>query len=62
MRSFAILKKSVGSFADEELRRLLVRAGAVRFWNPETGEEFWGLIERNLHVLEGMNDDEEGED
>jgi hypothetical protein len=58
MRSFDIIKKSVGDFTDEELRRFLVRAGAVRFWNLETERELWGLIERNLHVIEGTDDDD----
>jgi transposase len=39
------------------IKMLLVRAGAVRFWNPETERELWGLIERNVHVIEGKDDD-----
>jgi len=45
-RRFTEIKKRVGGFTDDELRRLLVRAGAVKF--GESGnEEFWGLISRN---------------
>ena len=45
-RSFALIKRRVGGFGDDELRQLLVRAGALRFEDPG-GEEFWGLRERN---------------
>ena len=45
-RSFEEIKRRVGGFEDEELRKLLVRAGAVRFYGKED-IEFWGLIERN---------------
>ena len=39
-RSFAEIQRRVGGFEDEELRKLLVRAGAVRFYG-ENGVEFW---------------------
>lgn len=45
-RSFAEIKKRIGGFDDDELRRLLVRAGAVRFESQERGE-LWGLVSRN---------------
>ena len=45
-RSFAEIQRRVGGFADDELRKLLVRAGAVRFYG-KNNKEFWGLIERN---------------
>jgi hypothetical protein len=46
-RSFAEIQKRLGGFADDELRKLLVRAGAVRFTSSNE-EELWGLIERNV--------------
>jgi hypothetical protein len=45
-RTFAAIKSRLGGFTDEELRRILVRAGAVRF-EGEDGSEFWGLMSRN---------------
>ena len=49
-RSFEEIKRRVGGFGDDELRKLLVRAGAVRFYGKDN-VEFWGLIERNeVHV------------
>lgn len=45
-RSFEEIKKRLGGFEDDELRKLLVRSGAVRF-EKNDGSELWGLIERN---------------
>ena len=45
-RSFSAIKKRLGGFADDELRKILVRAGAVRF-EASDGDELWGLISRN---------------
>ena len=45
-RSFDAIKKRLGGFSDDELRKTLVRAGAVRF-ESDGGEELWGLIARN---------------
>ncbi|SED56087.1 hypothetical protein SAMN05216532_4941 [Streptomyces sp. 2231.1] len=52
-RSFDKIKERVGGFSDEELRRLLVGAGAVRI-RDEAGRdrELWGLRERNERFLE----------
>lgn len=50
-RSFEAIQARIGGFGDDELRRLLVRAGAVRFGNGK-GEEFWGLRDRNDEELE----------
>lgn len=51
LRSFEEIKKRLGGFEDNELRKVLVRAGAVRFEsrNNEESErnELWGLLERN---------------
>ena len=47
---FEIIKSHFGGFDDDELRKILVRAGAVRLSaNPATAAdaEIWGLLERN---------------
>ena len=41
----------VAGFDDNELRRILVRSGAVRF-EDVMGVEVWGLLERNIERLE----------
>jgi len=46
MRSFKVIKKRLGGFEDEELRRMLVSLGAVRFQKAD-GTELWGLRNRN---------------
>ena len=51
-RSFRILRHHLGGYGDDDLRRILVQAGAVRF-ETEAGEEVWGLYERVGHLLEG---------
>ncbi|QCP53115.1 hypothetical protein FAZ95_28965 [Trinickia violacea] len=50
LRSFAVIKHHLGGFDDDDLRRILVRAGAIRFSSP-SGKELWGLLERNHHLL-----------
>jgi hypothetical protein len=45
-RTFRALKIYLGGFEEDELRRILVRAGAVRSETP-AGEEIWGLWIRN---------------
>lgn len=45
-RRFAEIKKRLGGFGDDDLRKILVRAGAVRFV-ALNDEELWGLISRN---------------
>ncbi len=50
-RSFEAIKKKLGDgFDDKEIKRLLVRAGAVRF-EGQNGTELWGLIKRNKNAL-----------
>jgi len=44
-RSFEVLRKHLGGFEDDELRRILVRAGAVRTFR-EDGSEWWRLLSR----------------
>lgn len=46
MRSFDEIKKRLAGFEDNELRKILVRSGAVRF-EGEGGKELWGLINKN---------------
>ena len=49
-RSFAEIQKRLGGFEDNDLRRILVRAGAVRFLvkdEDEKEKEMWGLLSRN---------------
>ena len=51
-RTFDMIKKRLGGFDDDELRKLLVRAGAVRaFRNDERKTELWGLASRNPKLL-----------
>ncbi|MGD6749803.1 hypothetical protein [Streptomyces sp. BH105] len=49
-RSFEVIKDQVGGFNDNELRQLLVRAGAIRFYGANR-KEWWGLRERNWPEL-----------
>jgi hypothetical protein len=46
-RSFTTIKARLGGFTDDELRKVLVRAGAVRFKGKDGNEELWGLLKRN---------------
>lgn len=55
-RSFAVIKKRVGGFGDDELRQLLVRSGAVRFYRKRDGVEMWGLRTRNLEAADSDDD------
>lgn len=50
-RSFETLKKSLGGFEDDELRKILVRAGAVRTYRKD-GSEWWRLLARKDEYLE----------
>ncbi len=49
-RSFERIQKRLGGFEENELRKILVRAGAVRF-EGDDGKEYWGLISRNRDVI-----------
>lgn len=44
-RSFQMIQHHIGGFESNELRRLLVRSGAVRF-KAADGTEMWALLER----------------
>lgn len=51
-RSFDEVKKRLGGFEDNELRKILVRAGAVKFEaSDDDHKELWGLISRNRNQL-----------
>ena len=44
-RSFETLKMHMGGFEDNELRKILVRAGAIRSIRKD-GTEWWRLLDR----------------
>jgi hypothetical protein len=44
-RSFVMIRHHIGGFTDDELRRILVRAGALRFMS-KSGIELWALYDR----------------
>lgn len=50
-RSFEAIKYRLGGFKDDELRQILVRAGAIRFEDQDSQKEYWGLIHRNRDAL-----------
>ncbi len=50
MRNFDEIKKRLAGFEDNELRKILVRSGAVRFEGND-GKELWGLISKNKSSL-----------
>lgn len=50
-RSFDVLKKHLGGFDDDDLRKILVRAGAMRTFK-EDGTEMWRLLSRMDEFIE----------
>ena len=50
-RSFETLKMHLGGFDDNELRKILVRAGAIRTIRKD-GSEWWRLLERMDEYIE----------
>lgn len=44
-RSFETLQSSLGGFEPDELRKILVRAGAIRIYRDD-GSEWWRLLSR----------------
>ena len=50
LRTFKIICHHLGGFEDDEVRKMLVRAGAVRF-KSKSGVELWGLLQRNRDKL-----------
>ncbi len=52
LRSFEAIKEKIGGYEDDELRRLLVRSGAIRFKRKTDNEELWGLLKKNKGKLD----------
>jgi hypothetical protein len=50
-RSFDVLEKHLGGFEENELRKILVRAGAVRVYRDD-GSEWWYLLSRSKERIE----------
>ena len=50
-RSFDTLRKHLGGFEDDELRKILVRAGAMRIYRDD-GSEWWRLLSRMEEFIE----------
>jgi hypothetical protein len=50
LRSFKVLRHHLAGFEDNALRQILVRCGAIRFMS-KSGEELWGLLDRNSDRL-----------
>ena len=48
-RTFRFLKYHLCGFTDDELRKILVRAGGIRL--TAGGQEVWGLLSRNREYL-----------
>ena len=49
-RSFELLRERLGGLDDDELRRILVRAGAIRYIRRD-GSEFWRLLSREGEAI-----------
>ena len=56
-RSFDTLRNHLGGFTDDELRRILVRAGAIRVYRAD-GSEWWRLLSRMEEFIERKQLDE----
>ena len=50
-RSFEALQRHLGGFGEDELRKILVRAGAMRIYR-EDGTEWWRLVSRMDEFIE----------
>jgi hypothetical protein len=59
-RSFSFLQHRLKGFEPNELRKILVRCGALHFLGTD-GEERWGLRSRNRGLRDRTND-EKGKD
>ena len=51
LRTFETLRHHLGGFEDDELRKVLIQAGAIRF-EDAAGVEIWGLLKRNRDLLD----------
>jgi len=66
LRSFETIKRHIGGFQDDELRQLLVRSRAIRFYRKngdktDPRNELWGLRERTKDKLQKSLDEESEE-
>ena len=52
-RSFDVLVKHLGGFEEDELRKILVRAGAVREYHND-GTEWWYLLSREAERIDNF--------
>ena len=58
-RSFDVIRRRIGGFSDDDLRQLLVRSGAVRFYRGRGTShevELWGLRARNKSAADTDSD------
>ena len=54
-RTFRVLKYHLGGFTDDELRKILVRAGSIRL--TAGGQEVWGLSRNHEYLsVEAINE------
>ncbi|MDF1781230.1 MAG: hypothetical protein P1U67_08050 [Alcanivoracaceae bacterium] len=53
-RSFDTLQKHLGGFSSDELRKILVRAGAIRTYRDD-GSEWWRLLSRMDEYIQNKN-------
>lgn len=51
-RTFDVLKRHLGGFDDDELRKILVRAGAVRVSREGDNKEYWRLLSHMDEYIE----------
>lgn len=56
-RSFEALKKHLGGFEDDELRKILVRAGAMRTYR-EDNSEWWRLLSRHEEYIKKKTEEQ----
>ena len=54
LRSFDAISHHLGGFTPDELRQILVRVGAIRFYD-QNKREYWGLLARNRDSLGKMH-------
>ncbi|MGH8846010.1 MAG: hypothetical protein ACREXQ_02025 [Polaromonas sp.] len=53
-RSFEVLQAHLGGFPEDDLRKILVRAGAIRVFRDD-GSEWWRLLSRMGEYIEKKN-------
>lgn len=53
-RSFETLQNHLGGFEEDELRKILVRAGAIRVYRDD-GTEWWRLLSRTDEYISKKN-------